>query len=58
MEVRSLVRSSLALGLTKQRAGILDALLELCHSRGSLEHPVGLSNEDVRDDLNDETTLW
>ncbi|EGO58313.1 hypothetical protein NEUTE1DRAFT_122576 [Neurospora tetrasperma FGSC 2508] len=56
MEVRSLVRSPLALGLTKQRAGVLDAFLELCHSRGSLEHPVGLSNEDVRDDLNDEKT--
>ncbi|EAA29803.1 hypothetical protein GE21DRAFT_4955 [Neurospora crassa] len=51
------VRSSLALGLIKQREGILAILLELCHSRGSLEHPVGLSNEDVRDDLIDETSL-
>ncbi|KAK3341033.1 hypothetical protein B0H65DRAFT_511056 [Neurospora tetraspora] len=36
---------------------VLDALLELCRNRGYLDHPVGLSNEDVRDGLNDETTL-
>ena len=57
MEVQSPVRSPLALGLTEQEQTSFDALLELCRSRGYLDHPVGLSNEDVRDGLNDETTL-
>ncbi|KAK3399184.1 CRAL-TRIO domain-containing protein [Sordaria brevicollis] len=57
MEVQNPVRSSLALGLTEQEQASFDALLELCRSRGYLDRPVGLSNEDVRDGLNDETTL-
>lgn len=57
MEVQTPIKTPLTLGLTGQEQTSFDALLELCRSRGYLDHPVGLSNEDVRDGLNDETTL-
>ncbi|CCC14506.1 hypothetical protein SMACR_09385 [Sordaria macrospora] len=57
MEIQNPIRSPLALGPTEKEQASFDALLELCRSRGYLDHPVSLSNEDVRDGLNDETTF-
>lgn len=57
MEIQNPIRSPLALGPTEKEQASFDALLELCRSRGYLDHPVSLSNGDVRDGLNDETTF-